>query len=246
MEIHIAITDDTATDRERLTSDIERFFAYTDDINCTIRHFASGEALAETFSEGEFHIVFLDILMGDLNGIETAKKLRKIDPQILIVFLTSSKEYAFYAFPLHAFDYLIKPYTYETLRTVLREAMRVLTTSDPEVIIKGSRTEYELPPRKISSAVSSGHSVDVFLSNGTSVRSTMVFKEIEAMHTKDARFLVINRGVIINMDQVLSVDNEMFHMKTGASYPIRVRSRSALVARFSQYMIERMEARKTF
>ena len=246
MEIHIAVTDDTQSDRDRLTLDIQRFFSYTEDITCSIQHFTSGEELLSRFSAGEYHVLFLDILMGDMNGIETAKKLRKLDPQLLIVFLTSSKEYAFDAFPIHAFDYLVKPYTYETLRTVLREVMRVLKTSDPEVVIKGSRTQYDLPLRKISAAVSSGHSVDVFLSNGTSVRSTMVFKEIEALLTADPRFLVINRGVIINMDQVLSVDNEMFHMKTGAAYPIRVRSRSALTAEFSKYMISRMEARKTF
>ena len=62
-----------------------------------------------------YQVVFLDICMEGTNGIETAQRLRAADPDLLIVFVTSSPEYVWDAFPVHPFDYLLKPYKEESL-----------------------------------------------------------------------------------------------------------------------------------
>ena len=53
--------------------------------------------------------------MEGTNGIETARILRRTDPDLLLVFVTSSPEYVWDAFPVHPFDYLLKPYREEKL-----------------------------------------------------------------------------------------------------------------------------------
>ena len=65
--------------------------------------------LPNVYEPGHSDLVFLDICMGDVNGIELARHLRAVDEKVLIVFLTTSSEYAFDAFPIHPFDYLMKP-----------------------------------------------------------------------------------------------------------------------------------------
>ena len=90
---------------------------------------------------------------------------------------------------------------------------------------------------------SRGHTVEVHLSDGQTLRSIMTFAEIEKILADDPRFLRCNRGVIVNMDQVLRLDGDVFKMRDGTIFPLRVRNRSALVSKFAQYTISRMEGR---
>ena len=106
--LHIAIVDDLETDREKLEKAVSAFFSRNADVSCDIMTHASGEELLEAFSPGTFDLAFLDIQMEGMSGIELAKTLRALDTKLLMVFLTSSREYAFDAFPVHPFDYLVK------------------------------------------------------------------------------------------------------------------------------------------
>ena len=71
----------------------------------------------------------------------------------------------------------------------------------------------------------------------------MTFTEIENLLTADPRFLRCNRGILVNMDQVLRLDGDVFRMRDGTIFPLRVRSRAELVNKFSRYTIARMEGR---
>ena len=111
--------------------------------------------------------------MDKLNGIETARQLKFEDTELLIVFMTTSREYAFEAFHVHPFDYVLKPYSKKEVEKVLDEAVRLLTASDPTVTIKVAHSEYTIPMRLISSVVSHGHNVEINLTDGKCILSTM-------------------------------------------------------------------------
>ena len=86
------------------------------------------------FEPGFFRVAFFDIRMDDMTGIQLAEQVRKQDTSLLICFLTTSREYAFDAFPIHPFDYLIKPVDQEKLNHVMDEVVRSLAViKDPEV-----------------------------------------------------------------------------------------------------------------
>ncbi len=72
-----------------------------------IRTFQSGESLVA--STEVFDIIILDIDMGGMNGIETAKSIRDKDKKVKIIYLTSYTDYTIFAFAVHAFAYLMKP-----------------------------------------------------------------------------------------------------------------------------------------
>ena len=57
----------------------------------------------------KFNLIFLDIEMPDLNGIETAEKIRVLDPHVQIVYVTNYRNYMKKAYRVHAFDYIQKP-----------------------------------------------------------------------------------------------------------------------------------------
>ncbi len=180
--------------------------------------------------------------MNDLNGIQTAQKLRAADNKALLVFTTTSSEYAFDAFPLHPFDYIIKPCTQEKLGRVLTEAVNFLDTPEPVIDVQVSRSTYKLRLRDISVVMSRDHFVEVVLADGRCILCSMRFRDVEEPLAKDPRFLLCNRGVIINMDCAasLSRNREVFIMSDGTTIPIRIRGSAKVIEAFTQYQISRI------
>ena len=240
MELNIAIVEDQEPDRERLRSGVQSWGAGRPGALGSLLCYPGGEAMLSAFDPGEVHLVFMDICMEGLDGIETARRLRALDPRLLIVFLTSSREFAFDAFPLHPFDYVVKPYRPQRLHEVLDEALRVLAAEDPAVTLRAGRMEYRVPLRQIATAVSQGHSVEVRLTDGRRLLCAMNFREAEILLGADHRFLVCNRGVMVNMDQASSLEEGVLVMKDGSRWPLRVRDRAKVIADFTQYQIARM------
>lgn len=109
----IAIVDDSSLDRDFLKNGLEIIFEERNIENLEIQEFSSGEELLNYLRENPsdfFHIIFMDIYMEDLTGVETAKAIRKTDEQVKIVFITTSNEFASESYEVRAEDYLIKPF----------------------------------------------------------------------------------------------------------------------------------------
>ena len=109
----IAIVDDSSLDRDFLKNGLEIIFEERNIENIEIQEFSSGEELLNYLRENPsdfFHIIFMDIYMEDLTGVETAKAIRKTDEQVKIVFITTSNEFASESYEVRAEDYLIKPF----------------------------------------------------------------------------------------------------------------------------------------
>lgn len=238
MTLAVAIVDDLKSDRDKLYADVVGFF-HNAEVELDCRVFPSAEDFLKSTFEAQ--LVFLDICMDGMNGVELAKALREKDEKLLIVFLSTSPDFAFDAFPVHPFDYLVKPYQAGNLTRVLQEAMRVIGVTDPKAEIRFSRTTQQIPLRLIISATAQGHSVEIALSGSNPVRSIMTFSEIENLLCKDYRFLLCNRGVIVNMDYVLALSDDTLRMKDGTSFSLRTRNRRELITRFTQYQISRLK-----
>ena len=107
MELRFAVVEDRLPDAQRLESLLRLAFGGGQPLVCD--HYESGDAFLAAFPSKEYQVIFLDICMEGTNGIETARILRRADPDLLLVFVTSSPEYVWDAFPVHPFDYLLKP-----------------------------------------------------------------------------------------------------------------------------------------
>lgn len=235
----IAIVDDRPEDRKMLEECIRACCAEGDP-SFVIDHFDSAEDFLPAFRPGSYDLAFLDIIMDEMNGIELAKKMRASDPHTLIVFQTTSREYAFDAFPVHPFDYLIKPCSQDEVGNVLTEAARVLSAGDPEITVT-ARGELQVPVRTICAAVADGRGVELQLSNSQPLRTTETFRSISEKLGDFPQFLLINRGVLINMDHVMAPEGDCMKMKDGTLHPVKVNGRGAVMSAFTQYMISRVE-----
>ena len=138
----IAIVDDSSLDRDFLKNGLEIIFEERNIENLEIQEFSSGEELLNYLRENPsdfFHIIFMDIYMEDLTGVETAKAIRKTDEQVKIVFITTSNEFASESYEVKAEDYLIKPFNKERLEKTLERL--VIKKKKEDKILKFSENK---------------------------------------------------------------------------------------------------------
>ncbi|MCR4591279.1 MAG: LytTR family DNA-binding domain-containing protein [Lachnospiraceae bacterium] len=241
MDYNIAVIDDDNSDIARLKTDIESYFRQSVREPVNISAFNDGRIFIDAFHPGMFHLVFMDICMDGISGIDTVKGIRKVDPDILVVFLTSSEEYAFDAFPLHCFDYILKPYSVERLFQVLKEFIRKISSKDPEICVRVPRAVHSVTLGSIVAVLSEGHSVEIRLKDGNPLKCLDTFTKISTQLMSDPRFLPCNKGIIINMDYVLTLDNDKICLEDGSYYPMKVRGRAEIIKTFTSYTIRRLK-----
>lgn len=134
MEVSIALCDDEEVMlnilKEKIVNHMKKtFFCYT------ITTFYSAEQLLA--SKMNFDILFLDIQMEKLNGIEAAKLYRKKNKNTSIVFITISKEYVFEAFDVEAVNYLLKPLSDKKFsQTFARIIQKLIKTQEQYLAIQ--------------------------------------------------------------------------------------------------------------
>ena len=100
---------------------------------CIIRQFQSGGELLQTLES--FDVVFLDIIMRELDGMKTAQIFRERASDKILIFVSSSREYVFEAYDVEAFQYLLKPVDDRKLKSVLQKAVFKTESRSQEFII---------------------------------------------------------------------------------------------------------------
>ncbi len=117
--LRIAICDDETDARDALRFQLEKILI--EDAEEIVYEFSSGTNAASWLKNhpGEIDLLFLDVEMQGLNGMETAKKIRAFDEQIVIVFVTGYADYVFDGYLVGALDYLMKPVAEDKLRQLI-------------------------------------------------------------------------------------------------------------------------------
>ena len=117
--LRIAICDDETAARDALRIQLEKILI--EDAEEIVYEFSSGTNAASWLANhpGEIDLLFLDVEMKGLSGMETAEKIRTFDDQILIVFVTGYSDYVFDGYLVGAMDYLMKPASEEKLRQLI-------------------------------------------------------------------------------------------------------------------------------
>lgn len=129
--LRIAICDDEPEARDALRIQLEKIgIEHSEEI---VYEFSSGTNAASWLGRhpGEIDLLFLDVEMNGLNGMETAEKIRTFDEHLLIIFVTGYSDYVFDGYRVGALDYLMKPVREEKLRKTMERVRAKIAQEEP-------------------------------------------------------------------------------------------------------------------
>lgn len=222
----VAICDDEDKQRQLIKSILIALSIKT-NIEFEIELFNSGEQLVSHYelSQTPFHILILDVEMGGINGIQTARRIRSLnhlDEQI--VFLTSYPQYMVESFDVITFQYLIKPIAPHILEEKITKLCQYFQAQDKKfMVIKSGYDEVVLKYDDII-GIEVAKSLTI-KSKLNVITSTQIYESKGliadyATALKDSNFLQIHRSIIINLLHVKKFASGSVLMSNGMEFPI--------------------------
>ena len=234
--IKFAICDDEPIMVHEISNQLSQYMDGRKITPYSVTSFSNGCALLE--SDCNFNIVFLDIQMDNLDGIETAKILRQRRNRSLLIFVTVLKEYVFNAFEVEAYDYLLKPLDSDHFeRTMDRAVSTLAQRTDKSIVIQRGSSCDVVPLAQIVYCEVQGRKVYVHQSDGKIID---YYDNLENFELEmDSRFFRCHRSYLVNLDYVRGCDTGLVTLSQGDKIPIsRLRGRDLKQA-LLRYMKER-------
>ena len=231
-EISIAICDDLEAERVSLARMVQTY-AREHGLSVRLRFFSSGESLLAALAGPDpIQLLFLDIYMPGLSGLETARRIRASGSQVSIIFATTSQDHGLESFEVQASDYLVKPFREDDVSACLDwyfshipEPLRLLSVySDGEW--------QQVPLASISYVDVYGHQSRIHTPRGA-ITARRGLDDLEAaINSRD--FLRCHRSFLVNLDHVEGLEGSDFRLKDGTRIPIS----SANAARIRSQFID--------
>jgi two-component system response regulator LytT len=180
----------------------------------------------------DYNLIFLDIIMDELNGSDVAYKIRETDTKSSIAFLTSSPDFAISSYDVDAAGYLLKPLSRTKAFSILDKVINIYETQKYP-IHKNSAITY-VPIDKILYVESDNSRCILHQKDGD---CCTVYKKLDTIQAElpSSHFLRCHKSFLVNMDYIQSVDKE-FTLVTGDVVAIRQRSLKDIRAQYLEYI----------
>ena len=184
--------------------------------DCNTELFASGEALLK--ETNVFDIIFLDIQMDDINGIQAARMLRNKKEEALLIFITGLKEYVFEAFDVSAFHYLLKPIEEkkfaEVFAKAVSEAEKKRGLTEEPFFMKSNGKTIILNRNHILYVESQNRMVNFHTTN----ECLELYSDMRDLEQQLGRnFYRCHRGYIVNMGHIAEYEKDRISLTIGLS-----------------------------
>ncbi len=217
MVIHVAIVEDEEIHQQALREHLLRY-AGENDVTFDIRMFANPILLLENYRP-VYDLIFLDIQMPDLNGMETARKLRAVDQNVLLIFVTSLAQYAIEGYEVAAVDYILKPVQYFSFAMRLTKAIwRINAGADEAVQVANSSGTTRIRLWDILYVEISGHAMTYHTHEGA-VSGTGTLSALEEK-LRGKSFARCNSCYLVNLAYVDTVKGYQLLLKNGTELQI--------------------------
>lgn len=233
MKITIALCDDNALDRQALEHLLSDYLT-EQGFQFELLTFSGGGELLSAIREKSFSLIFLDIYMKGVAGMEAARRIRSAGLTIPIVFTTNSRDFAVESYEVDALHYIVKPVTREKLTIAIKKCKQLLESSLRCLDIISDREVAQIYIKDILYAEAFGNKIVLHTNNG----DISTYQSLDTfIKNVGEPFLRCHRSYLVNMDHVEKVCGKNFLLTGGIAVPIRTNGRSCVIQAYRRYFV---------
>lgn len=231
----VAICDSESRGREDVKNILKEAFPEIE-----IREFSSGQELFKAV-ETEYlpNIILMDIALDGTDGMagmETARNLREISPEAILIFVTGVREQVFQAFDVGAFHYLLKPVEKEKLISVVAKAAAEVEKANAKpryMLVKVPGGYRRLNTADILYAESDGRKVILHLKQ----ENLEFYEKMEELEQRLGEgFYRCHRGYLVSLSEIMEYDNANIRMSNGETVYLAKRKYGEFVQIYGRYL----------
>ena len=218
--VNIAIVEDDKAQAEQLERALIR---YSDEFRIPLKTTVYSNAMAFLSKySGEYDIVFMDILMPMMNGMDASRLLREKDDKVMVIFVTNMQQYAIQGYEVGAFDFILKPIRYPEFKLKFTRAISKLMPQKKvaSILIKSDSGMVRLTPDQILYVEVQQHHC-VFHTKQGAFRQYQTMKSVESQLGAYG-FVRCNNYLLVNLAYVKKIDGMTAHIgdtTLSISYP---------------------------
>lgn len=234
MNIRVAVCDDQESQVDYICNLIEGLACKYD---IAISRFASAEEfLFKHHGEMDFDIIFLDVEMKEIDGVELAKRIRKVDEYVQLVFITGYSEFIDQGYEVDALNYLLKPLDEDKFYEVFEKAIGKLARKESYVIFNTGNGITKIAEDSIIYIEAVGHESKIFC------RGEMCFVRESLGESKEIlsdKFFYCHRSFIVNAKYINSITKTEILLDDGNKIPLARRKYKEVNIKFIEYYKEK-------
>ncbi len=217
MDIRTAICDDLPTDREIVSQYLKRW-ANLNGNTVTISMFSSAESFLFDFDDNKaYDLLLLDIEMNEMNGVELAGRIRQVNKEVQIIFISGYSDYISEGYDVDALNYILKPVSYDKLSKVLDKAAERIKNSERALFLETADGMVRVPLYSIVYIEVRGN----YITLHTTDEEITVKKTLSQIENElDNRFFKTNRSYLVNLKFVSRTSKTDVTLTTGDVIPL--------------------------
>jgi len=212
--MRIAICDDLKEERQKI---IESLNSVIKDFSAD--EFENGHELLKSHASNPYDLIMLDILMPELNGIDTAMALRQSDSKTPIIFISTSEEFGVQSYRVLAFDYLLKPIDKEHLKTCLKRLLSQREFQKHYISVNYCGVETKILLSNIQYLESNLRKVIFTLTENREIAVNGKLSDFE-QYLLVHGFCRCHKSYLVNIEQIDRLEGEIFFLTGGKSVKI--------------------------
>lgn len=231
--LKIVVLEDEKPHLEQMTSFFAKYRTEHPEFEYTIDFYDRGILFLEAYKR-DADLVFLDIRVPDVLGMEVARHLRKVDENVMIIFVTSLTQYAIDGYSVGAFDYILKPIHYASFSAKLERALRMLSYREPELMLdlRTKDSARRIPVNSIIYIEISAH--DLLFHTGNEVYKQWGTLSKYEQLLRQAHFARPSTSFLVNLKYVRGVKRDEV-LVGDQTLPISRTKRKDFLAALAQY-----------
>jgi DNA-binding LytR/AlgR family response regulator len=217
MEIKILAVDDSLQQLKRLIESIDKYFNKLDDISYSVDRARKSVEALDMLYRNTYDVVFLDVDIDELSGVDIAKKIRMKNDNIEIIFVTAYPDFSIKAYEVFALNYLLKPIDDAIFKRTMSKAVENIRNKTIarkmeflEVVMKTE--SHKLYYDDIMFFEKNGKYVKIYLADGVVIEPRATLNDFEEK-VGNKYFLRCHRGYLVNIMKIEKYAYDELHLR---------------------------------